>query len=297
MRKEIELSKLLKILDEQLDNLPDKRKKSNNQKYSVKDGVNAAFSVFFTQCASFLEHQQMMKKKKGKDNCQSLFKVEKIPCDNQIRKLLDPIPASTIFGTFYQSYNLLENVGVIKEYKYLNQELLIGLDGTEYFSSKKINCPHCNSRKHRNGTVTYFHGAVLPTIVSPLKNKVINLEPEFIKKQDGHDKQDCENAAVKRWLKNNQAKKYSENVTLLGDDLYSHEPIINLARQQGYNFIFVAKNTSHYNLYDWLEFLAKSGEIKTIKNLLWDGKKNLTYQYRYVNNVPLTDSENSIEVN
>ncbi len=51
----------------------------------------AAFSVFFTQSSSFLQHQSLMKQNKGKDNAQSLFKLSKIPCDNQIRKLLDPI--------------------------------------------------------------------------------------------------------------------------------------------------------------------------------------------------------------
>ncbi len=38
-----------------------------------------------------------MKPKKGKDNAQSLFGLEEIPCDNQIRNLLDPIPATTVF--------------------------------------------------------------------------------------------------------------------------------------------------------------------------------------------------------
>ncbi len=75
---------------------------------------------------------------------------------------------------------------------------MIALDGTEYFSSKKINCPHCNCRNHRNGSKTYFHGCVIPAIVSPNMKQVIPLEPEFIKKQDGYDKEDCENAAVKR---------------------------------------------------------------------------------------------------
>ncbi len=31
--------------------------------------------------------------------------------------------------------------------------------------------------------------------------KVISLPPEFITPQDGHQKQDCENAAAKRWIK------------------------------------------------------------------------------------------------
>ena len=58
----------------------------------------------------------------------------------------------------------------------------MALDGTEYYGSKKINCPHCNCRKHRNGELTYYHQVVTPVIVSPSKKQVINLEPEFIKK-------------------------------------------------------------------------------------------------------------------
>ncbi len=120
--------------------------------------------------------------------------------DNQIRNLLDPIPAATIFGSFQQVYQWLKKQGVIKKFFYLDEEILIALDDTEYFSSKKISCPHCNCRNHRNGTTTYFHGCVTPIVVSPEQKQVINLEPEFIKKQDGQQKQDCENAAVKRWL-------------------------------------------------------------------------------------------------
>ncbi len=53
-------------------------------KYQVEDAVKAAFSVFFTQSPSFLEHQRLMKSSKGKDNTSSLFGIKKIPCDNQI---------------------------------------------------------------------------------------------------------------------------------------------------------------------------------------------------------------------
>ncbi len=122
---------------------------------------------------------------------------------------------------------------------YLNGEILIALDGTEYFSSKKINCPHCNCRNHRNGTTTYFHGWVTPVGVSPNRKQGISLPPEFIKKPDGHQKQDCENAAVKRWLKKNPSPKYENPVTLLGDDLYSRQPICSLAREVIILFLLV----------------------------------------------------------
>ncbi len=72
--------------------LPDERKPGNNTRYQVEDAMMAAFSIFFTQSESFLDHQRLMKSNKGKDNAESLFSIEKIPCDNQIRNLLDPVP-------------------------------------------------------------------------------------------------------------------------------------------------------------------------------------------------------------
>lgn len=188
---EIKIEQLINFLNSELDDLPDNRKRGNNQKSEIRDAVLSAFSVFFTQSPSFLEHQRLMKKKKGKNNVGSLFKVKKIPCDNQIRSLLDPIRAATIYPTYQKIYQWLNERKIISKFLSLEKEILIALDGTEYFSSKKINCPYCNSRNHRNGTTTYFHSCVIPAIVSPKMKQVITLEPEFIKKQDGHKKQDC----------------------------------------------------------------------------------------------------------
>jgi len=201
----ISTSQLIEFLDQELNNLPDNRK-GENKKYTVKNAVLAAFSVFFTQSPSFLQHQSLMKQNKGKDNAQSLFKLSKIPCDNQIRKLLDPITAKTVFGTFTIVYKWLEKQRIINQFKYLDNQVLIALDGTEYYSSPKINCPYCNCREHRNGKKTYDHQVITPVLVSPVKKQVINA-PEFIKKQDGKTKQDCENAAVKRWLSSNPVER------------------------------------------------------------------------------------------
>lgn len=297
MKEEIEIQELIELLRQKLDELPDTRKPGNNTRYQVEDAVISAFSAFFTQSPSFLEHQRLMKNIKGKDNASSLFNIKEIPCDNQIRNLLDPVPASTVFGVFTEVYECLKKQGIIKKFLYLDSEILIALDGTEYFSSKKISCPNCNYRNHRNGTTTYFHGCIIPVIVSPNKKQVINLEPEFIKKQDGFQKQDCENAAVKRWLKNNPKNKYGNRATLLGDDLYSHKPICELALKQDYNFIFVCLKSSHKTLYEWLDFLDKNGEVKTSEYKKWDGRKSLIYRYRYAHKLPLKDEESSLLVN
>lgn len=289
-------SQLIGFLDQELKELPDNRK-GDNKKYTVKHALKAGFSVFFTQSPSFLQHQRLMKQKKGKDNAQSLFGLSEIPCDNQIRNLLDPIRATTVFTAFKTTYKWLENNRVIEEFKYLDNQILLALDGTEYYSSKKINCPHCNYRKHRNGSVTYYHQAVTPVIVSPAKKQVINFPPEFIKKQDGKTKQDCENAAVKRWLSRNPVEPESLKMTLLGDDLYSRQPICELALEQGYNFIFVAKPSSHKSLYEWLDFLEKNGEMRIGEIKKYEKGKVRIYRYKYVNKVPIREGEPSLMVN
>lgn len=46
----------------------------------------------------------------------------------------------------------------------------------------------------------HFHHVVTPVIASTNRSEVIPLVPEFIVPQAGHQKQDCENAAAKRWL-------------------------------------------------------------------------------------------------
>ncbi len=292
----IEPSQLIEFLDKQLNELPDNRK-GDNKKYPVKNAVKAAFSVFFTQSSSFLEHQRLMKQKKGKDNAQSLFDLKEIPCDNQIRNLLDAIPAKTIFPTFETVEEWLSKNRIISGFKYLDNQILLALDGTEYYCSKKINCSHCNCRKHRNGSTTYYHQVVTPVIVSPSKKQVINLAPEFIKKTDGTNKQDCENAAVKRWLLKNPVKTDKKQITLLGDDLHSHQPICKLALEQGYNFIFVAKPSSHKSLYEWLDLLEKNGEITTGEIKKYEQGKRRIYRYKYVNNLPIRESEPCLMVN
>jgi hypothetical protein len=74
-----------------------------------------------------------MKSSKVKDNASSLFSLEQILWDNQIRNLLDPIPAAAIFGAFQKVYQWLNKKGVIPKFFYLDGEILLALNGTEYF--------------------------------------------------------------------------------------------------------------------------------------------------------------------
>ena len=58
---------LIGQLRQRFADFPDRRTGSNIQ-YSMEDIALGAFSVFFTQCPSFLAHQKAMEKNKGRSN-------------------------------------------------------------------------------------------------------------------------------------------------------------------------------------------------------------------------------------
>lgn len=76
----------------------------------------------------------------------------------------------------------------------------------------------------KNDKTRYRHTVVTPVLVAPGKEHVIALAPEFVTPQDGQEKQDCELSAGGRWLERWGAHYSSWGITLLGDDLYCHQP-------------------------------------------------------------------------
>lgn len=275
---------------------PDIRTGSNNI-YSIEDAALGAFSIFFTQSPSFLSFQNAMRKNKGKSNAQSLFAMSDIPCDNQIKNLLDIVPPAYVFPIFSYIFNGLNSAGYIETFRSYNNNLLIALDGTLYFSSKSIHCESCNQKHHKNGTITYSHTVITPVVVAPGNDKVISLQPEFITPQDGHKKQDCENTAAKRWIIHNAPIYKHLGITMLGDDLYCKQSLCLLMLEQGLDFILVCKPNSHKTLYQWLEELEKMKAVETLIEKRWTGKTHEIDTYRFTKQVPLRDSEDALNVN
>jgi hypothetical protein len=295
-------AKILKSWDEHLQHLrqvlgglPDRRT-GDNTTYSMEDIGLGAFSVFFTQCPSFLAHQKTMQQARGQSNAQSLFHLEQIPSDNHIRQTLDPVRPEALFACYDAVLESLRQTGQLESWRTLQDSLLIALDGTWYHSSQKIHCPNCSRLEHPNGEKTYYHSAVTPVLVAPGHPQAIALRPEFITPQDGHTKQDCEIAAAKRWLESNSAQYASLKATLLGDDLYCHQPFCRRTLLHGFDFLLVCKPESHPTLYHWVNLLQRP-QLGTLKARVKVGAHFHTYTYRYANGVPLTEGQDALKVN
>ena len=122
------LQTVVDLIERHLSQLPDTRKVSPNRKYSIRDAALSAFAVFMMQAPSFLAHQRDMERTKGRHNAQSLFRVAHIPSDNQIRNILDPVPASALSELFWQIFAQIEANGYtqVSDLKKNNDGVWIG---------------------------------------------------------------------------------------------------------------------------------------------------------------------------
>ena len=231
--------------------LPDPRR-GRNRRYPMADVAMAALSVFFLQCPSFLAHQRVLTQRQGNSNARTLFGLERIPCDNRIRQLLDGVPTEHFDGQFRAIVEDLDATGGLAPLRRLDGRTLIALDGTEFFRSHRIHCPHCATRKRRDGSTEYFHQMLAATIVAPGQAHTLPLPPEFIRRPDGARKQDCERNAAKRWLGTHGAYCADLKPVYLGDDLYACQPICQAMLDSGGDFLLTAKPDSHKTLYEYL---------------------------------------------
>src|SRR3954470_2046938 len=286
------LNSLLSSVRRCCEGFPDKRRGTNGR-YTMADVGLAAFSVFFTQSPSFLDHQRQLETGHGRSNCQTLFGIDRIPSDNHIRAGLDPVAPDHLFPGFGEAVAALERSGGLAAFQRLGSRVLIALDGTEYHRSTKIQCPHCSTRTRAGQPTEHFHTLLAATIVAPGHQHAVPLAPEFIVPQDGHDKQDCESRAVRRWLARHAPGLARLDPVYLGDALYACQPVCEAVLAQGGHFLFTCKPSSHQTLQEYLTGIDLTEHVERVKR----GKQRFTHRYRWLCDVPLRGDEEALTVN
>jgi hypothetical protein len=64
--------------------------------------------------------------------------VSEIPCDNKIREIMDGIEPEALSGLFMDNLRTTEETRVIKEYRVLDGDVLLAIDGLWYHALQKV---------------------------------------------------------------------------------------------------------------------------------------------------------------
>jgi hypothetical protein len=283
---------LLKIFQDAVIKIKDTRDQDKIQ-YTLLDIYNSAFALLYLQDPSLLEFQRRCQEETQKNNLETVFGVQKIPSDTQLRDVIDSHSNEPIMESFKHYFYEFQKEKQFEQYRFINKYFLVVLDGSEYFTSESINCKKCLVKKDKEGKKRYHHQILQSTLIHPEKREVIPLAPEFIRNGDGKEKQDCERNAAKRTLKRMKRDHSQLPIIIVGDSLYSNKPFLDELAKSSFSYILAAKSKDHKSLYADIDGLRRGGLLESCIRK----EKNREYIYEWTNEVCLNGNPNSPKVN
>ncbi|GHU94230.1 hypothetical protein FACS189479_06700 [Spirochaetia bacterium] len=97
-----------------------KRREGFNLTYEIADAVKSAFGIFLFQHLSMLSYQESLDRGNQRKNAENILNVKRIPCNNQITRLIDGIKPEAFEENFKDGIGLAEKHGVFEQYRVLD---------------------------------------------------------------------------------------------------------------------------------------------------------------------------------
>src|SRR5690349_334411 len=255
VRKHLSADALFRLVRSGFAALPDHR--LDDTEISLTDALMSAFAMFSLKAPSLLAFD----KERAEGNLQTIYGIERVPCDTHMREILDPVSPKWLRPVFKSVFRQLQRGKALEAMAFLDGHYLLALDGTGYFSSKTIHCASCLRRVHRNGSMTYAHQMLGAAIIHPDQRAVIPLMPEPITNRDGMDKNDCERNAAKRCVAKLRQDHPHLKFIVTEDSLSANAPHIETLHAHDLRYILGVKEGDHSYLFQQVETAEQAGRV------------------------------------
>ena len=269
-----------------------KDERSDNYSYKLKDALKSGFAIYSLKSPSLFSFRKRSKAEQS--NLTEIYRIEKIPSDSGLRKILDKVSSKKIRKGFHELFKRIRKIGVLDNFRFWGKYNIVSVDGVEHFCSKKVSCKQCMTRKHRDGSQSFYHSMLSAAIVHPDKKEVFILDNEPIVKQDGAKKNDCERSAVKRLLTNLKSLYNKEFMIFVFDALYACGPVIKqILECSRWRFVIGVKPDGNKFLFNQFNEKDRQGKINwhSIK------EKGETHRFGFINNLILNETACDVRVN
>ena len=288
VRKHLCVPGLLSRVRSQYEKVTDKFKRGSG--LSLTDCLMSGLALFGLKYPSLLKFDADARtNERVQHNLKSLYQIERVPSDTYLRERLDPIAPYELQRGIDRIIAQLQRGKVLECYRYIDDSLLVAIDGTGCFSSHKIHCENCCVKHHRDGSQTYYHQMLAAVVVHPEHKTVFPLMLEPIHKQDGAKKNDCEHTALKRLLENLRRAHPHLKLVVTLDGLYADGVILNLLKELDIRFIITAHEKDLKYLYEFYNATQKNTQTIT--------QSHRTISLSFANGLPLNDTHHQRQVN
>ena len=299
------------IKKEIFDPSEDHRKNIENVQFSIGDTLMSGFAMFSLKCPSLLNFEERSLSENEGENIKTLYHIDDIPSDCQLRSILDPVDPEAIKPAFKRIFSEVQRGKALEDHLWtVNGTYLVSIDASGFFSSTTIHCTHCLKKKSKKEEETIYHHQLLGmAITHPTQKVVIPFVPEPILNEDGYKKNDCERNAAKRLLERFRREHPHLRVTILGDALYSNAPFISELQRHEMGYILSVKEGDHPYLFSYVNALKDIPEFERKNYPKFETyefqeegggkrvKKIVRHHFQFVNQVPLNEGNEDLKVN
>ena len=293
MRAHLNADAMFATIRKDFARVPDHR--ASNTKIPLSDALMSGFAMFSLKDQSLLAFDE--RRCTEPEGLHGVFGVGAIPCDSQMRAILDEVLPGNLRRPFRSIFLQAQRGKALEKMTWLGGHYLLALDGTGIYSSEQVGSDYCLQKKKRNGRVEYHQQMLAGAIVHPGRREVIPLCPEMIRKQDGSTKNDCERNAAKRFFEDLRREHPHLKIIITEDALSANAPHIRELQRHNLRYILSAKPGDHAFLFAHIDEAASRGEVTEFTLPDQEGKK-VTHCFRFLNGVPLNQaSQGEIKVN
>ena len=292
VRTNLNADSLLALVRKDFQMIPDAR--AENAKISLDDALMSALAMFQLKEPSLLAFDK--RRREEPENLHTVFGISTIPCDSQMRTILDPLALSSLRAPFRTVFRQVQRGKDFEKLAFYDGHYLLSGDGTGYYSSAKVASPYCLVKKFKNGETLYYQQIYAASFVCPGCKVVIPTFPEVITQQDGSEKNDCERNAAKRYYSEFRREHPHLKVIVVEDGLSSNGPHIRDLQRYNLRFILGAKPGDHVALFTQVNKLVAEGKVTEIDFLDSEDRKKAHF-FRFINQIPLNNAHPDLLIN
>lgn len=294
----LQLDNLIPWLKSNFSSFTDVR--GSNSSIKIEDSLLSGFAIFSLKDKSMLFFDNKCTQRE--ENLKQVYKIEKVPSDSGMREILDKVKLTDFHRLFKGLVSKLRKARIWKNYEYYQGYMVCAIDGVHYFSSENIGCKCCSiftKKKKIKGSKDLVevkenrHYLLSGVIVHPDKKEVMPVIHEPILREDGTEKNDCEQNAGKRLLPRLKKQFPEEKIVIVEDSLGSNGPHIRAIQEEKFNYILGIKPKGNKYLFELMNRLETQEKVHFHEEIQ-EGK---IHRYRYANKLPLNSSHRDIKVN
>jgi hypothetical protein len=268
--------------------------RADNIKIPLDDALMSAFALFHLKEPSLLAFDE--RRREEPENLRTVYGLTNIPCDSQMRAILDGVELAFLRAAFRSVFRHLQRGKKLESMTLLDGHYLVSGDGTGFYSSSKVSSPYCLKKTHRNGVEMYYQQMYVAAIVHPDRREVIPFFPEMITRQDGSDKNDCERNAARRFYEALRREHPHLKAIVTEDALSSNAPHIQDLTRLDLRFILGVKPGDHQFLFDLVDEAVLQDKVTEFHHADAEDPEKLHF-FRFINQVPLNQSHQDLLVN